>query len=224
MDLAIEQAVSRETGQQPPFPDESLRSVTYLHVHYARTLEDLSRFRDLEIVQLVGCDPVDLGRLTHLAELSTIVVEFGSLKDLAGVQNFPSLRRFSAGMNMIEDLTPLLECPKLRRLDVRGNPLSEHSYRTLAPQLEKKGIHVSLSGESEWRMTLDLRRHGFPYSFYKAHDGTRICRPGLALTGMPDKSHPIVDREELEELLRHQPENIPKLFERDDRIPTTFGP
>ncbi|MET9660872.1 leucine-rich repeat domain-containing protein [Streptomyces sp. NPDC006510] len=224
MDPSVAQAISQETGQQQPFSLELLQSVTYLHVSYARTLEDLSACQNLEILQIIGCDPVDLRQLGELPTLATIVAQFSNLENLAGVEHFPSLRRLTAGMNRIEDLSPLLSCPKLRRLDVRGNPLSENSYRILAPQLQEKGVRVSVSGELDWKMTLELQRRGLPYCFYKAHDGTRLCRPGLALTDMPDLSHPIVAREELANLLDQNPDEVPKLFDRMDLMPTTLGP
>ncbi len=224
MDSSIAQAISQETGQQQPFSIELLQSVTYLHVSYARTLEDLSVCQSLEILQIIGCDPVDLSQLGELPMLATIVVQFSNLENLAGVEHFPSLRRLTAGMNRIEDLSPLLACPRLRRLDVRGNPLSENSYRILAPQVQEKGVRISVSDELDWKMTLELQRHGLPYCFYKAHDGTRLCRPGLALTDMPDLSHPIVAREELANLLDQNPDEVPKLFDRMDLMPTTLGP
>ncbi|MFB6819710.1 hypothetical protein ACFCV8_34800 [Streptomyces sp. NPDC056347] len=224
MDPSVAQAINQETGQSEPFSLELLQSLTYLEVSYARTLEDLSVCQNLEILQLIGCDPVDISQLGILPELVTLVVQVSNLESLAGVENFPSLRRLMAGMNWIEDLSPLLSCPHLRRLDVRGNPLSDSSYRTLVPRIQESGTRVSVSAEPDWQMTLELRRRGFPYSFYKAHDGTRLCRPGLALTDRPDTSHPIVGREELADLLDRHPDEVPGLFERRDLMPTTFGP
>ncbi|MFF8617196.1 hypothetical protein [Streptomyces sp. NPDC015350] len=224
MDPSVAHAISQETGQPQPFSLELLQSVTYLHVSYARTLEDLSACRNLEILQIIGCDPVDVGQLGNLPELATIVVQLSNLESLVGIENFPSLSRLTAGMNQIRDLTPLLSCSELRRLDIQGNPLSEFSYRTIVSQLQEKGIRVSVSDEADWKMTIELQRHGFPYCFYKAHDGTRLCRPGLALTDLPDLSHPIVPREELANLLDQSPEEVPKLFDRKDLMPTTFGP
>ncbi|MFD8847814.1 hypothetical protein [Streptomyces sp. NPDC059604] len=225
MDPSIAQAIKNETGQSQPFSLETLESVTYLHVFYARDLFSLSSLPRLEILQLTGCDPVDLSQLGELPKLFTLVVNFSNLKNLAkAVDSFPSLRRFDAGMNRVEDLSPLLLCPKLRHLDVRGNPLSESSYRTIVPQLQRKGIRVSASDAPDWQMTIELHRRGFPYCFYRAHDGTRICRPGLGLTELPDLSHPIVLREDLAKLLEQSPDKVPGLFDRKDLMPTTFGP
>ncbi|MFB6716608.1 hypothetical protein ACFCZY_36185 [Streptomyces sp. NPDC056237] len=209
----------------PPFLSEVLNSVTYLHVSYARSLHDLSKFPGLEILQLVGCDPVDLGQLGELPALCSLVVKFSNLTDLAGVgEKFPQLRRFEAGMNRIEDLSPLLECAKLRRLDVRGNPLSEGSYREIAPELLNRGVRVSLSEEADWKMHLELQRHGLPFGFYSAHDGSRLCRTGLAETDRPDLSHPIVSRDVLAGVLARDPGEVQKLFSRADLMPTTLGP
>ncbi|MER6606312.1 hypothetical protein ABT282_10460 [Streptomyces sp. NPDC000927] len=224
MDSSVAQAISNETGQQQPFSPEVLQSITYLHISYAHTLDDLAFCHNLEVLQIMGCDPVDLNQLNGLSKLASLVIKCSALKDLSGVENLPSLLRFVAGMNRIEDLSPLLQCPELARLDIQGNPLSEHSYRTLAPQLQSKGIRVTVSDEPVWQMNLELQRHGFPFSFYKAHDGTRLCRPGLALTDLPDRSHPIVALEDLSALLSRDPEEVPKLFDRLDLMPTTFGP
>ncbi|MGY3056212.1 Leucine-rich repeat (LRR) protein [Streptomyces sp. TE3672] len=225
MDPAILQSITNETGLSQPFPSEALKSVTYLHVSYARSLNGLSKFPKLEILQLTGCDPVDLSQLGELPELFSLVVNFSNLKDLTGIgERFPRLRRFEAGMNRIEDLTPLLECPNLRRLDIRGNPLSEDSFREIPQKLKSNGVRVSLSEEPDWRMNLELQRHGLPLGFYHAHDGTRLCRTGLAETNLPDLSHPIVSREALAGVLARDPAEVQKLFDRADLMPTTIGP
>ena len=224
MDSSVARAISNETGQSQPFSSETLQSITYLRVSYARTLEDLTHCHNLEVLQVIGCDPVDLNHLSNLPNLTSLVVKFSSLSDLTGVENIPSLLRFVAGMNRIEDLSPLLRCPELARLDIRGNPLSVDSYRTLVAQLQDKDIRVTVSDESVWQMNLELQRHGFPFSFYKAHDGTRLCRPGLALTDLPDRSHPIVALDDLSLLLARNPGEVPNLFDRKDLMPTTFGP
>jgi Leucine-rich repeat (LRR) protein len=224
MDPAVAEAITRETGLSHPLPAETLEEINYLHVSYSRSLVSLSELRGLEILQLIGCDPVDLTQLGTLPEIVTIVAKFSNLESLSGIEKFPSLTRLTIEMNQIRDLDPLLQCPKLRHLAVQGNPLSETSYREIVPQLQEKGIRVSFSDEPDWRMTIELQRRGFPYCFYKAHDGTRICRPGLALTDLPDLSHPIVSRKELTKLLGQSPEEVPGLFERKDLMPTTFGP
>ncbi|WP_330434220.1 hypothetical protein OIC43_08205 [Streptomyces sp. NBC_00825] len=208
-----------------PFSSEVLESVTYLQVSYARSLNSLSEFPGLEILQLIGCDPADLSQLGELPKFFSLVVSFSNLKDLAGMgERFPRLLRLEAGMNRIEDLSPLLECPHLRRLDVRGNPLSEDSFREIPRKLKSNGVRVSLSEEPDWRMDLEPQRHGLPLGFYHAHDGTRLCRPGLAETDLPNLSHPIVSREVLAGVLARDPDEVQKLFDRADLMPTTIGP
>lgn len=47
---------------------------------------------------------------------------------------------------------------------------------------------------------------------------------GLAETDLPNLSHPIVSREVLAGVLARDPDEVQKLFDRADLMPTTIGP
>ncbi|WP_424862905.1 hypothetical protein [Streptomyces sp. MMS24-I29] len=229
MDEHVALAISNETKCQPPFSSGVLDSVKYLHVSYARSLEGLQSCPNLEILQLIGCEIDSLDPIRNLGALFTLNVRLSSLADLTGVVRLPELTRINAELNRIEDLEPLLSLPgeSLSYLKVNGNPLSDDSYRRVVPELKKRVRRVFVSDEAHWLVGLELRRRGLPYAVYKAHDGTRLCRPGLEPTGLPnlpDQSHPIVSLEEIQDLLKSDTAAITELFSCASRMPTTFGP
>ncbi|MFG1952426.1 hypothetical protein [Micromonospora sp. NPDC048830] len=101
---------------------------------------------------LVGCDPADLGELSELNRLGTLVVNDSSLNDLSPVARM-LLRAGFIPRNMVQGLDPLLRLPHLIRVDVTGNLLSETSYQAIIPELVPKGTSTyaaptSSNGES----------------------------------------------------------------------------
>ena len=58
----------------------------------------------------------------------------------------PCLHTLDLSNNQISDITPLVNLPKLRYLDLRGNPpLNDVSINEHVPALQRRGVEVSIS-------------------------------------------------------------------------------
>ncbi len=224
MDPAIEEAIKLETGDSPPYTQDLLSSVGYLEVVHARDIEALRDCPNVEVLSLIGCDPVDLRVLSGLERLSSLVVQVSNLGSIAGVAQLPSLYKIELTASLVEDLAELQSCRGLRYVKLQGNPLTESSYREVISSLRAEGVRVAFPDEREWRINGLLREAGFLYGYYRAHDGYRLCRPGLRLTDHPEMNHPIVDPGRLEEIIATNPAALPELFRRMDLMPRTLGP
>lgn len=219
LDPAIEQAIVDKVGHAPPTTAAERESITALSILHARDLSELAQYQALRTLLLIGCDPVSLTSLAGLDSLVVMQVQWSALTDLVGVADLPSLLRIAAPANLIEDLTPLLDGPKLSELDVVGNPLSDESYREILPELERRGWRISSSDEREWQLIRRMHAAGYPFSLYYTIDlGLRLARPGLAFSPAPEDNHPFVSLDELEALFDEDPDQLPTLFERPELL------
>lgn len=201
---------------QTPTEDE-LRTIEKLHVLRARDLSGLESCTSMRHLVLSGCDPVSFQTLTGMRDLEVAIVEYCGLKRLDGVEELSdSFLYLKAPNNSIEDLSPLLDCPGLNRLEVQGNPLSEQSYLEVLPRLRSRGVQVFASGEREWRLTRRLHEIGLPFSYYHSDEGHQLCRPGLSYTDWPATGHPIIDPDDLERLIDGEPTRIHELFAQEE--------
>ncbi|MFE4372656.1 hypothetical protein ACFRMN_31365 [Streptomyces sp. NPDC056835] len=215
VDRAIEEAISRQLGGDGNWSTEQLESLTVLHVSHARELEGLLLCPNLEGLILVGCELTSLRALPLLESLVSLTVEDSSLVDLSGIESF-ELYTLRVARNFIRELAPLLNQARLKRADLRGNPLSEQAYTVAIPKLLSRGVDITSSAAREWHLTRRLHDSGLPFSFYRATDGYRLSRPGLSLTERPEADHPIVEPDELERLLANSLGAVEDLFDRGD--------
>ncbi|MFD7290266.1 hypothetical protein [Streptomyces sp. NPDC059863] len=186
--------------------------ITELHVSHAASLGGLKNFPELEVLILVGCDPVSPSDLPRLEGLVSLRINDSALRDVASMENLPRLRILRIQRNFVRDLTPLLECA-LATLEVAGNPLSEESCGEVLPKLVERGCEVSCSGEREWRATLRLWSANIPLSCYENGGRYYLCSPGLGVTKLPDYDHPEVEMSEVEGLLDRDPTELLRVFE-----------
>ncbi|MDT0319360.1 hypothetical protein [Streptomyces millisiae] len=213
-DPAFVKAIAHEVGHQGPFSRSDLANIDELYIRNARSLAGIERCSSVEILIIVGCDPVRIRDLVSLSSLRSLTIRDSGISDLQGIAEL-ALRSFTAPRNFIGDVSDLLSCGRLQSVDLTGNPLSEDSYFEVIPTLRRKLRQVQYSEELEWRVTVHLHQHGVPVSCYASDRGYRLCRPGLRLTGSPEFAHPVITEEGVRELLR-DPESAYRYFDRDD--------
>jgi hypothetical protein len=217
-DPALHKSLVRAIGHGEPFTMEEYDSITDLHIRGARNLSGWEECRNIEVLILVGCDPVELNETEGLRALDTLTIRDSGLRSVTQIATLPLFSCY-VPRNLIADISPLMGAPRLKNLDVTGNPLSEHSYRKLAPGLIERGCRVLMSDELEWKLTHHLHAQGVPVSCYKKNAEYRLCRPGLGLTDSPEYAHPLVQESDVKALLSGDPERVLRYFEDERLVP-----
>jgi Leucine-rich repeat (LRR) protein len=217
IDPIIEHAIQLQLQRDPPFTDDDLATVEVLGVLHATDISDLRRLTGLEVLRLEGYGGQDLRPLAGLP-IGTLAVEFSAVSDLAVVAELPGLSRLIASNNAITDIDVLTaDDRRFRKLDLTGNPLSDHSYYDVIPELRGRTSELRVSGEREWRLTRRLHASGLPFDYYRDDEGHWLCRPGLDHTDYPDSDHLEIAPDELEAILDRDPADIPGLFATYDK-------
>jgi hypothetical protein len=224
MDKALEKAISFEIGHDLPAEASEYATVDYLGIEHARDFSGIGICGAVRIVNAVGCENVRMAEFLELKQLESLMVRLSDLRDLVGGERLSRLMNLEVKNNRIEDLRPLIHCRRLQSLDVTGNPLSSVSYEEVIPALAERGVRVTFSDETEWKLTLRLHEAGLRFSFYRAHDGYRLCRPGLEYTQRPEARHPLVEPQELERAIETGPTAVEALFDDEGRMPKTLAP
>ncbi|SEQ94256.1 hypothetical protein [Actinokineospora terrae] len=215
LDPAVAAAVEDAVGHALPARDDEWAGIGRLALSNARDLTGLRRCDGLELLVLLGCDPVDLTEVAELARLRSLVVRDSGLVSLAGLHALP-LVRAELARNLVVDLGPLLDVTTLLGVSVEGNPLSDDSYERVIPALRARGVRVECSQPREWRLTRRLQDAGLPYCCYRDDSGLRLNSPGLRHTDQPEFGHPVVTEDELTSALASDPEQVHALFARRD--------
>ncbi|MFE1268268.1 hypothetical protein [Streptomyces sp. NPDC058758] len=212
----VERAVQRRLQKPPPFTDDDLAQLEGLAVVFPHDLSDLARFPMLRTLRVVGYGGRDLASLTGHPHLSSLSMEFSALVDVSVVRTLPMIRRLLLPRNAIEDISALRSgLPRLREVDLTGNPLSEESYRTVIPELRQRIEEAAaVSEEREWQITRRLYAAGVPFDYFRKGGKYFLCRPGLAFTDTPDAGHAEIAPDELEAVLRRGADEVHKLFAR----------
>ncbi|MEV1008860.1 hypothetical protein [Streptomyces sp. NPDC049881] len=223
-DARILHAVGKELSSSPPFEAAEVRGITYLKVRHARTYEGVSECSGLQILLLVGSGSHELPLLEPLDRLTRLVISDSALRTVKGVGDCPSIRDLEIARNFLQDLSPLLACPHLRRVDVTGNPLSRASYEEVIPELTRRGVKVSAPTLQERDLMLRMQAIGLPFAYYQLGGSYRLCRPGLELTDMPEADHIKMSPQDVQDLLDHDPDSLRSIFRRTDLIPTLDSP
>ncbi|MFE4656874.1 hypothetical protein ACFRFJ_09330 [Streptomyces hydrogenans] len=210
----VEKAVQRRLQKNPPFTDDDLAQLDVLAVVFPRDLSDLTRFPMLRTLHVVGYGGRDLAPLTDHPCLASLSMEFSALADVSALRTLPMIRRLLLPLNAIEDVSVLRSgLPRLREVDLTGNPLSEKSYRTVIPELRQRIEEtVAVSDEREWQITRKLYAAGLPFDYFRRGDTYLLCRPGLAFTDTPDAGHAVIGPDELEAVLQRGVDEVHKLF------------
>jgi hypothetical protein len=212
IDPIIEHAIQLQLQRDPPFTDNDLATVEVLGVLHATDISDLRRLTSLEVLRLEGYGGKDLRPLAGLP-LGALAVEFSAVSDLAVVAELPELSRLTASNNAITEIEVLAaDDRRFRKLDLTGNPLSDHAYHEVIPELRGRTSELQVSGEREWRLTRRLYTAGLLFDYYRDDESYWLCRPGLDYTDYPDADHLEIGPDELEAILDRDPAEIPDLF------------
>ncbi|MEU1348334.1 hypothetical protein [Streptomyces sp. NPDC005795] len=215
-DPQIARAISLETL--------GVTDISYLKVRHARTYNGLEECRALRFLILVGCSTSMLPPLDTHRSLVQLGVSDSDVRTVDGIEVAQGLHTVDLPRNFIEDLSPLLGCPQLQSLDVRGNPLSDATYRDALPELRRRGVNLVVPAIQERDLMLRMRSIGFPYSYYQMGDSHRLSRPGLSLTDMPEADHIKIGPDELSRMVTDDHEALAGIFERKDLVPTLANP
>lgn len=97
--------------------------------YYAVTdLSVLSNLKNLKELSLYSCDLTEIPETTFQGceSLETLDLSMNQVADISFAKNLPCLKRLEIWEGYVTDLSPLLNCPKLRYVDVRQNPIAEN--------------------------------------------------------------------------------------------------
>ncbi|MGW3165785.1 hypothetical protein ACWC9Q_23490 [Streptomyces sp. NPDC001142] len=218
LNSAILKAVQRTLGHAPPFTTAELEGVEDLHISSNAGLAGLDAFPSLDLLILVACDPVDTAQLSRCKSLSTLEARLTGMSGLEGLVGLNLLSCY-VPQNCIRDIGPLMRIERLRNLDVTGNPLSEHTYNVLIPELRKRGCRVIMSERFEWGITCRFHDAGIPISCYRnkvdSRDGYRLGTVGLRFTESPHFGHPYITTSQAEALAKGDLRQAFAYFEHD---------
>ena len=123
----------------------------------------------------------------------------------------PELTYFGGPVNQIRDLRPLLELPKLRGAKVAGNPLDEHSFYVVLPELIRRDIVPDWSNdgpvrEPEYLLMRRFTERNLRLSAFTPQKWIRVKAPGHLLTTFPEGGGVELPYEEWNALLDEHPE------------------
>lgn len=212
MNPAIERAVQLQLQQDPPFTEDDLASIEVLAVLRPTDISELRQFTSLRVLRLNGYGGEDLQPLAGLP-IKALDVEVSAVSDLGVVADLPALSRLTVPNNSITEIDVLAaDERRFRELDLTGNPLSDHAYYEVLPELRDRVPELQFSGEREWRLTRKLYASGLPFDYYRNARGYWLCRPGLEHTTKPNADHLKIEPDELEAMLDRAPSEIPGLF------------
>jgi len=124
------------------------------------------------------------------------------LRSIEVLRRCPKVESVFIDCNLIEDLTPLLDLPKLKDVRVFGNPLSEESFYTVLPELHARLPSRRIGGvdcaflkapdEESWKLTRALYERGIEAVCYYLDVGYsktpvfKVTAPGLSYSDAPD--------------------------------------
>ncbi|MFD9869124.1 hypothetical protein ACFXI8_26750 [Streptomyces niveus] len=199
-------------------------NISHLTVRHARGYIGLEKCRGLKFLVLVGCADSGIPSLKYHPSLAQFSVTDSAVRDIGGVEVGRKIYRMDLSRNFLEDLSPLLECPRLRSVDVSGNPLSDTAYHDVLPELDRRGVNVLAPTLQQRDLMLRMRSVGLPFAYYRMGDSYRLSRPGLDLTDMPEADHIKIGPGELSRLIESEHETLAAIFERRDLIPTWENP
>ncbi len=117
-----------------------------------QTLTDLTPLADLarlEVLRMSYCSltPTILTTISSMTRLEYIDLRWNSLADISALETMTGLRTIYLDNNQITDITPLVNNTGLGQYDyvyLRNNPLDNNSTTVLIPQLQARGVTVTL--------------------------------------------------------------------------------
>ena len=187
MDPTLIDALQRAVGHGPPYSDDELQDVTVMDLAHARTITGIERCVSLEALSLVGCDVGDYAPLASLATIRTVRIECCDLAALDWLEPAqPWILELRA--NRIVDCQLLAEKPSLQHVDLRGNPLSDESYRLAEAGFGLPFVSVLVDDEETWRLCRELHASSTATYYQEAGDYW-LGFTGLGVVQAPEAAH-----------------------------------
>jgi hypothetical protein len=123
----------------------------------------------------------------------------------------PNLDHFDGPVNQVRDLRPLLDLPKLATAKVAGNPLDEHSFRVVLPELIRRGIVADWTNdgtvrEEEYLLMRRFTERNLRLSAFTPQEWIRVKAPGHLLSTSPEGGGVELPYEEWNALLDAHPD------------------
>ena len=182
-DQAIESQLRRSIGHGSPFLEDELASVCgTFRVHFCRRLEEGLRYlKNVTYFRLNYGNFTDVSGLQKIPDWPDIQIARTNLDNLHWLKGHSGLEMLIADFGFIEDISPLLDLPNLKLVQLQGNPLSEESYYEVLPELEERVNVVDYSEEPIWKLQRRMWEAGHRASYHKswAHKYGTLVVPEL---------------------------------------------
>ena len=123
----------------------NLTSLTWLHLatNQISDISPLANLSSLTELSLPSNQVSDITPLVGLSNLTWLSLWDNHVGDVSVVTDLTNLTGLELSENQISDISPLVENEGLSEgdyVDLRWNPLSEHSINTYIPQLDERGV------------------------------------------------------------------------------------
>ncbi len=174
-DPGLTESIARDIGAPPPFRKETLEQIDLLIVERARSLEGICTLKNLKKLSVVKTPLKTLSFLQQCRQLKRLTVRESLLEDISETRLLSVCNTFEFIRSRVRDLTPLLDAESGMIFNLRGNPLSDESYRDILPRLEEGALEVTFDTEDIWQLNRRLDEQGVPAAFSAHHeDGHRL--------------------------------------------------
>ena len=105
-------------------------SIEKLNLSYfdVTDLSVLNKLTNLKELSLCNCELTNIPETTFegCTQLEKLDLSYNQTSDIRFVKNLPHLKFFEIREGYVTDLSPLMDCPLLRYVDVRQNPIAEN--------------------------------------------------------------------------------------------------
>lgn len=216
-DSAVEEFLIKRFDHQPPFSEKELSQIEELVLDSVHSLEDLSNFPNVTFLFIENSSLVTLDGLAHLSKLDWIQINRTTLHDISALAGMSGFGRIDLQYNLIENLSPLVTVKEVRRVMLRGNPLSIESYEEVVPRLREGGIDVQISSPESWELTRHLNEKGIQASFESLKTSSRLyCLTSAFIEKLdgPEHRFAVIEPDTLRQELEAGVDSCEELFER----------
>lgn len=200
-----------DLGHDPPYIQEELDTIRILVCIRARAdFEAFSHLgKGLYNITIESSEVFDLSWWPHSPMLHKAQLSFCPIEDLSPLLRCPRVRFIQARGTMIKDLSPLFEMEYLDDIVLTGAPLTEEAYYEQLPRLKawrapkaKRAMDVTHCDEETWKLSCELQRRGLRATYGDYGEGARrVLSPGLLFSDTPDLSSFLVPPENLRRIL-----------------------
>ncbi|MHC5598383.1 MAG: hypothetical protein ACYTXC_20995 [Nostoc sp.] len=219
-DPGLNQGLETALGHPAPFTLDELQSLKgSLSICQSADISLLRHCRNLEQIEIHASNLSNLNTLANLEKLTKLRVTCSPIEDIAAIATCTALEVIEIMFTFIEDLSPLMTLPSLKRGSLIGNPWNETSYHELRPQLLKsptersqKPPAIEFSDVDEWEKTCELRSRG-QYGCFALHEGRSVLvRPGIPSIPNLDCDFLLISPGALASEMRHSEFSVDELF------------